>query len=294
MTHGYYINGRGNAHNCMADLRPYFNCDVLGTFNVRALQPISKFKPCIDDADNGRRFWLVRINGEHYAWAYRWADSTQSDYVWELVSKALLPDDLTCAALTLEVMEPMTDMETRAWAATQKYWFQSWPWSPQRADSARVWGAVCDRTAWSGKTVLDIGCHYGYHSFQASKVGARVVAFDADSRPIETARHINDRIEMQDVRFGVEDPGGVVDVILYFSVHHQIDPGYADLARKVAELRARARDKVFVELIVPDFDGRRSLAEIDAMVGGKVLDTYQHKVRGKRRIYELDGKACRS
>ena len=288
---GHFASGQGDAHRNMGDLTPYFNCPVVGTFNVKTDTPIDLFKPAIDDRENGRRFWLVRLDGEHYAWAYRWRDSAMPLDRWELVSKSRLPEHLRDGDLDIEVLEPLGTEQVRAWARRQDYWFQSFPWSPQRADSELIWRTVADRADWSGRTVLDIGCHYGYHSFRASKAGARVTGMDLDHRPIETARFINDHIVMQDVQFGtVDEEDSVYDVILYFSVHHQFDPKYDMLAHKLSELRARARQKVFVELIL-DMRGMPRFSEIDATVGGTTLHTYQHRVRHTRRIYELEGLA---
>lgn len=295
IVEGRHVPGLGKAHRHTADLAPYFGCPVRGTFNVATDAALDGFRPCIADAEHGRRFWLVRLNGEHYAWAYRWDGSGQAGRTWELVSKAPLPDALRDGALALEVLEPWAPRQVREWAARQKYWFQSFPWSPQRADSALVWDALADRFGWSGATVLDIGCHYGYHSFRASKAGARVIGYDRDSRPLEAARTINDYIESQDVRFTARDPGGDFDAILYLSVHHQGDPAYARLADCLQALRERARGKVFVELAVPAPEGGMTAATVDALVsdaGGRVLHTYEHRVRFTRRIYELDGLAA--
>jgi SAM-dependent methyltransferase len=264
MMRGHYVSGCGRAHKHVADLAPYFNCPMFGTFNVQADAPITDFRPYIDDAEHGRRFWLVRLNGTEMAWAYRWAKSRQPETRLELVSKAPLPDSLKEGGLDIEVLEQFPIGKILAWAKRQSYWFQSFPWSPQRADSALVWRTIQPHADWSGKTVLDIGCHYGFHCFEASKAGARVTGFDTDPRPIETARIINDHIEMQDVTFTVECPPDTFDVIMYLSVQHQWDAAYRELESKLAELRSRARDKVFVELIAPDLKRRLAVEQIDA------------------------------
>ena len=288
---GHYVSGVGKAHLHMADLEPYFNCRMFGTFNVRADTSIEQFSPCIDDVAGGRRFWFVRLNGEHFAWAYRWRTSRQLGARLELVSKSPLPDSLKAGKLDIEVLERLPEASVRAWARQQPYWFQSFPWSPQRADSALIWRTVEPHAHWSGKTVLDIGCHYGYHSFQASRAGARVTGLDTDRRPIKTAKYIRDNIEMQDVQFVTEDPDGVFDVLLYLSVQHQWDPNYSALRVQLAALRARARDKVFVELVAPDLDRRLTVSQIDNIVGARPLLVYRHKVRAYRHIYALEGLA---
>ena len=63
----------------------------------------------------------------------------------------------------------MEEEEIRDWAK-DKYWFQSFPWSPQVADSRLVWDAI-NHENWGGKTVLDIGCHYGFHLLEPQRMG---------------------------------------------------------------------------------------------------------------------------
>lgn len=285
---GHYVTGCGKASRNMGVMENYFHCTMLGTFNMRADRSIETFRPCI--ADTLRKFWLVKLNGQHYAWAYRWNGSGQPGNLLELVSRTPLPDSLKTGEIRIDVLEQWDKKTIDKWAADQ-YWFQSFPWGPKRSNSNLIWETVRSRVKWSGKTVLDIGCNYGAHSFEASKAGARVIGFDKDSRPIETARIINDNIEMQDVAFTTTDPGGTFDVIFYFSVHHQFDRPYARLKETLLELQARANDAVFVELIVPDMDNTLTDGQIDKLVGGKVLHTYRHAVRGNRRIYQIEGRA---
>ena len=286
---GTYVSGCGRAHLHTADLWPYFNCPVFGTFNVQTESDIRAFKPCIADEENGRWFWLVRLNGHHYAWAYRWAASRQAGTTWELVSKALLPEYLKAKPFVVEVMERMTDAEITEWAAKQ-YWFQSFPWGPQRSDTALVWNTMRPLAQWQGKTVLDIGCNAGAYSFLASKCGARCVGYDKDVRPLATAMTINDHIEMQDVRFVDAGPCETFDTILYLSVHHQWDKEYRLLKRTLLDLCARARQCVFVELIVSDLPRGLTVDDISKIAGVPIL-SYRHKVRGIRQVYKLEGTA---
>jgi predicted nicotinamide N-methyase len=290
---GTYLTGCGRAHEFMHTYdQKYFNCPLIGTFNVRLDQAFESFRPCIEhDAEVHRQFWLVRLGGRHYAWAVRWGGSRMPRNRIELVSKVPLPDYLKEDPFTVEVLEPLTPQELQTWISEQTYWFQSFSWSPQRADSALIWETVQPYAKWSGKTVLDIGCANGTHCFAASKAGAQVTGFEPDTPAREKGRFINDHIEMQDVPFVESDPGGVFDVIFYFSVHHQWDEPYEHLAEKITELRARARDALFVELIVPDLKRTRTAQWIDDQVDGQVLREYTHKVRKNRRIYHVKGAA---
>ena len=98
----------------------------------------------------------------------------------------------------------MTTEEIHQWADGQ-YWFQGFPWlKVQRSDSQGVWKFLA-RDNYSGASVLEIGCHTGFYSFQASKAGATVTGTDIDEEKIERSRFINDHIEMQDATFICED-----------------------------------------------------------------------------------------
>jgi len=183
-----------------------------------------------------------------------------------------------------------TDEQIAQWARG-KYWFQSFPWCPvQRADSAFVWNTLAPHVAWPGKTALDIGCNYGYHCFAAAKAGAVATGFDTDPRSIEMATTIRDHIELQDVRFVTIRPEETFDVVLYLSVQHQFDPDYSRLEESVGALRHQARETVFVELIVPPLEGRRTQRDIEAALQGEMLAIYRHRVRGTRAIYKVNGK----
>ena len=97
----------------------------------------------------------------------------------------------------------------------------------------------------------------------------------------------------QDVDFVNLAPFNVTffDVILYLSVHHQPDPSYANLEKKIKEYRKRARKHLFVELIMPPVfpqHGEFTEAEIDKIVGGEILVRYKHAVRGHRKIYWIE------
>jgi SAM-dependent methyltransferase len=154
-----------------------------------------------------------------------------------------------------------------------------------------VWGAIRDRVDWRNKSVLDIGCNFGFYSFQASRAGARVRGIDKNENVIRTARLINDRVEMQDVQFeaaGVQSlPPVEYDVIFYFSVQHQFDRSYAKLKKQINALWALTRERLFIELIVPSLDGAMSEEQVDLIVDGTELLRYKHKVRACRKLYEV-------
>jgi len=289
---GHYVTGNDKAHLYTPTYEHYFNCPIIGTFNVKIDGRINDYRPCIvDEQELDRRFWVVRINDKYFAWAVRWRGSKMPYNIIELVSKMPLPDDLKEGDLSIEVLEPLIGAELQKWISQQTYWFQSFSWSPQRADSALVWNAVKDHVDWSGKTLLDIGGANGAHCFPPSRLGARVTCFEPDTPAREKGMFINDHIEMCDVTFCDADSDGVFDVIFYFSVHHQWDEAYSHLAETLAQFKNRAREKVFVELIVPDLTNKLTELQIDAIVGGQPLLTYRHKVRRVRRIYELIGEA---
>lgn len=121
-----------------------------------------------------------------------------------------------------------------------------------------------------------------------------MTAIEPDDKTRATGEIIACHIEMQDVRFekSIRPDREPADVSLYLSVHHQWDPNYEKLACKVAELRKRTRRVLFVEVILPPLFGMAHTAEeVDRMVGGRVLRTYRHRLRGKRRIYRIEGEA---
>jgi hypothetical protein len=274
-----------------------FACPMQATFNVAADGDINAYQPArIGDMTWPNEqphlcwFWLLRLPGDLRAWAMRWQGTGLPGNRLEIISKRRLPDSLRDGEFEIGVCEPWTDDAIAAWAASTYQW-QGFDWCPtKRADSARVWHAIEPRVQWSGADLLDIGSHYGYHAYQASRAGAYVRAVEPDDETRENAQIINDHIERADVEFLASDPGGAFDVILYLSVQHQHDPGYERLAETVAALKARARQAVFVEVILPPmFGAGLSESQVDAMVGGDVLDTYQHKVRGVRRLYRVKG-----
>jgi len=292
---GNYVEGCGKAHKCCGPHTKVLGFPVIGTFNVlgKGLR-INEFPPSIV-TEKANYYFLRLERGDKffYGWAVRDHVSKQGLNVLEILTKDPLPDSWKNGEdMGITLYERWSPKKTREWAAN-KYWFQTFPFSPKkRADSELVW-EVIDTIDWCGLTVLDIGCHYGFFSFKASEKGARVVGIEPNRRSLRMARIIQEHIVQQDVKFFQENlkKSKVYDVILYLSVHHQIDPLYSDLATMLDELRQRTNKYLFVELIMPPIfpeDNQMSEEEIDRIVGGKILLRYKHNVRGDRKIYLVE------
>jgi len=293
-TQARYITGAGKAHLNAAHWSRAFNCRMHGTFNLETNLNLKAFAPARTDYAGYHKFWLVRLEDRHYGWAMRWEDSRMPDHRLEIISKKPFPNNLKAGRIKIEVLTRMTDAEIKAWAE-KIHFFQTFDWTPpanRAANSALVWEAISDCGNFQNKSVLDIGTNFGFHAFQASKAGAQVLGYDQNRNVIPLARLINDRIEMQDVTFTAQPlPAEPFDFIFYLSVHHQFDPQYKRLEQTLADLKARAREAVFVELINPPLGGRAAEAEIDKMTGGKKLIHYAHEVRRTRTLYEIRGEA---
>jgi len=268
-----------------------FNRRMLVYFDLETSIRLKDFRPALRNAAAGVDFWLVRVAGAAYAWAG--ASSAEPSRV-QVLSKAPLPDGLGpgCRPFKLEVLQRMSDRRIRDWAS-RTHFFQGFSWLPpgtHAANSGLVWDAIAARASFAGKSVLDIGTNFGYHAFRASRAGALVAGQDRNPNVLKVARLINDRIEMQDVEFGTAyDEGAPHDIVLYLSVHHQADEGYAVLGERIRRLRSMARERVFVELIVPPIRGGMSERDVDRIVGGEKLLRYRHKVRRERAIYDVPG-----
>lgn len=287
---GFYTTGQGKAHKCCNPHKKVFNCGMYGTFNIwLETGRIDHFAPSI--VTDSKSYWFVKITKEeqsYYGWAVRDHSSHQAMKTLEVLTKQLLPDCLKKGRLAINILEKWGNEEIKKWAK-QQYWFQTFPFTPmKRADSEFLWNTI-DKINWSGCSVLDIGCHYGFFSFKASEGGARVIGVEPNTRSITIANIIRDNIIHQDVKFFREIPTtGNFDVVLYLSVHHQIDPEYKNLSERINELKTRANQHLFVELIMPPiFPKKEGLSEeqIDKIVGGEVIARYLHRVRGVRKVY---------
>lgn len=82
----------------------------------------------------------------------------------------------------------------------------------------------------SGKTLLDIGCRYGYFSFEAAKRGAsRVVGVDFDDDALSKAHKLNAitklGIEFKKLNISTDDISEKFDYVLCLNIlHHLQDP----------------------------------------------------------------------
>jgi len=288
---GHYLIGSNKAHKCCGAHDKVFNCRMIGTFNVLMEENfISNFIPSIKTEKAA--YWFVELekNGQsYYGWAIRDYKSHQRGNILEILTKELLPCSLKEGDLNVRIIERWDEKKIKNWAKDQ-YWFQGFSFSPiKKADSKFLWNNI-NIIDWIGCSVLDIGCHYGYFSFKASEAGAKVIGFDIDKNSLEMAETIRENIIQQDVTFVRKDPKIDYDVILYLSVHHQIDKEYQMLARAIKKLKLRTKKHLFVELILPPMfpkNSKMTEEEIDKIVGGEILVTYNHKVRGVRRVYHV-------
>jgi hypothetical protein len=288
---GIYVVGQGKAHGCFHQHQSIFNCDVCGTFNIKLNDgQIIEFEPTLTSEHNN--YWFIKISKDkmdYFGWAVRGKKSNQKHNIIELVTKQLLPDSLKEDKLAVIPLEKWDEKQIRIWSE-EKYWFQTFSFSPkQRADSEYVWNII-NKIKWKNLSVFDIGSHYGFFSFKASKAGASVLGVEPNKSSIKCASTIRDHIIQQDVNFVRQDPypSKKYDVILFLSVFHQIDPTYKDLEKQMNDLKSRTIKHLFVELIMPPMFPQGSNIgeeEIDRIVGGQILDRYTHKVRGDRKIY---------
>jgi len=289
---GEYVNGRNKAHTLCHVHESVFNTQMFGTFNVQVVGlRILQKKPSIRLLK--KDYWFLSIskdNDTQYGWAIRDHTSKQRQSTIEILTKKILPTNFKINPIEINIFEPWNSTRIKEWAK-DKYWFQGFTFAPvQKADSALVWNTIKGTVDWSNQAVLDIGCHYGYFSFEASKKGARVIGVDNNCDSLRMAKTIRDNITQQDIDFcrPFKYAGKSTDIVMYLSVHHQIDPTYTDLENTIANLKYIARKYVFVELIMPPMFGETTEKEIDSIVGGTILKRYKHKVRGNRKVYIID------
>lgn len=318
-----FANGCGLAHRsfrdnprCIAMMTDLLGSPMIGTFNlqaspadVRAVRGMAPTRMLTVGDDTAICHLCGLTNGDGDEWPvfmYQWTNAKLPNRrppaaTIELISRAPIPDSFRTGDLRLAVYRPFTADERNAWVRQQRYWFQTFPWGPascrgrKNADSALQWHTIAPHVEWSGLTVLDIGGNAGYHCFEAAKRGAVVTLVEVPSA-LSVARNIGNHIECQDIRYLATDPGDEFDVILYLSVHHQLDGTYKTLPDTIARLKSRCR-KLFVELIDP-VEGARgvhrvqtdySLSDVNEIMGGNPLLTYRHNVRGVRHIWAVVG-----
>jgi len=101
---GRYVTDGGKAHLANAVHKSIFGCPMFGTFNVKTQTNIEKFSPSIALPRTPYRYYHIRINGQHDAWAWRRDGSKLPGTLWELVSKELLPDSLKHKTITMEIL----------------------------------------------------------------------------------------------------------------------------------------------------------------------------------------------
>lgn len=289
---GKYVTGEGRAHKCCRPHQDVFNCKMHGTFNVKLkLGRITEFQPSIITR-KANYYFLQLKKGKcvHYGWAIRDHTSHQQESILEIITKDRIPNFFTKENFAVTILEKWNENQIRKWAKDQ-YWFQTFPFTPKpRADSEKLWKLI-NTISWSGMEVVDIGSHYGYFSFKAAEKGAQVIGVEPNTRSFKCASKIRDKIIQQDVKFIKIDTQKTFDVTLYLSVHHQIDPEYRKLEQKIATLKSRTRKYLFVELILPPMfprNRKKVVTErmVDQMVKMQTICTYEHNVRGVRRVYK--------
>jgi len=161
---------------------------MVATFNVQVDHSITDIEPTKTIAlvwpgeePKSVSLWLCQING-HWAWAMRWEGTRLATTRIEFISKRHLPEQLKAEPLTIEVFERWPDSEIQKWAIKHYQW-QGFSWLPrQRVDSRSTWETIELHADWPGASVLDVGSHYGYHSFRASEAGACVTAVEPDDK----------------------------------------------------------------------------------------------------------------
>jgi hypothetical protein len=176
-------------------------------------------------------------------------------------------------------------------------WWAPFDWLPAEArphrrlaDSDLIWEHM-DADDFRGASVLDFGCHEGYHAFRALRAGAAsALGVDKTERVVTIARAINAHIERSAAEFLVANSlDGLpdADVVMSLSVWHQIDPTYERLGEHIAALRAKAGRCVYLDLIAPPLEGDRDTDAIVEGAGGAVVWHRRHPVRCSRTLYRI-------
>uniref|UniRef100_A0A6M3J0R7 Putative methyltransferase n=1 Tax=viral metagenome TaxID=1070528 RepID=A0A6M3J0R7_9ZZZZ len=312
---GTYTTGCGSARKVVEKsprsdmIAAILGTHVVGTFNLKVTKKVANIGFATTKPRHG--FWyhkgriipmgyyLGRLTHQYkesvMVWVLSWHPFVATKHnakcaSIEIVSRRPIPDCFKDGSLLrLEMFSPWDKPAIDAWWPKQPFkWFQSFPWGPQRADGTKVWNAMYKWADWSKSTVLDVGCNTGWYSFQAAKHGSAVYGYDSVPERVRAATTIGEHIENIDVDFGAEDPGGNFDVILYLSVHHQIDKTYLDLADTLTRYKKRCKT-IFLELIVPPPHNSMSPGAVKDIVGGEILLEYEHAVRCHRVLWLVPG-----
>ena len=119
------------------------------------------------------------------------------------------------------------------------------------SDRSYLNDTIFQGSEFSGKTLLDIGCHHGYFCLEAARRGASsAVGVDAVEENVTVARTLSDglaNVEYIEADFESWESEQQFDVVLCLNVlHHLYDPIHA--IRKMARM---AREKLVLEIAVP-------------------------------------------
>jgi hypothetical protein len=90
-----------------------FHCKMIGSFNIKMDESIMKYPPFFFipekfnhiNAQPGQWFWLVRLDGKYFGWAFRWAGSRQRENIWEIISENPFPEELKSGAIDVKIYE---------------------------------------------------------------------------------------------------------------------------------------------------------------------------------------------
>lgn len=273
-----------------------------GTFNVLVdVDPGMFDQPYYEGFDvEQRAFYRLRITSpkEVSVWLYRRPASKMNPRVLELISRWNLCEYLGVkpgGIIELEYDGAWTKTE-RAEFINKRKWFQSFSFLPKdkiRTDSNYVLNILDLGDVWN-KTVLDVGGHYGFHSIELWKRGAMCTMVEKNKDSAETARHITRSFIPADIGIIRGDfrkqqlPKS--DIVLYLSVHHQIDPTYENLPQTLDFLVKSVNDVFCFEDIIP-FGGRGSVNdfqhELELRFSNVIyLGKYEHAIRGIRHIWK--------
>lgn len=185
------------------------------------------------------------------------------------------------------------------WLEKQPKWYQSFPWREGIVDSQTMWNEIIrlGHIDFTGKTILDIGSNLGYNCFRMVKSGAKFVVgieknktyYDASvaiAQKVEKISHDKLRFIHQELfkSYKTPVPEGF-DMILYMSVHHQLDPDYNILESVIADLKTKTHELIIELILPPRFGQSKTEEQIDQIISGHILRTYPSRSRGVRRVW---------